>query len=174
MARFNVPRASRNQEGYTEKLVFHMHSDQRVVFKQGYGVYDINPEMIVDSFQAVRNTYCKINLVKVHYMELFIEREAGLAVAVELADWFGRFLYGNGFQAFVSVMDMESEYAVAVALNAVSYVDGHLFHDNNACYNEIFQHLCRRLQVDWELDVTVNTFFDPKRPEGNYVHGVHA
>ena len=171
MAVFNVPRAGRQNENYTENLIENMFYDERCEFKQGFGVCDSSPEMMVHSFEAIRQTYCKINMLKTHYFELFIEYEIGLCAVKMIAEMIGRGLYNSGFQSFVTAIDTGDRYLISVALNAVSFKDGELFHDNNACYLEIYQFLCNLLPGGICIGVTENTFFNPGKREGNYCHG---
>ncbi|MBQ3545382.1 MAG: hypothetical protein IJA34_10425 [Lachnospiraceae bacterium] len=171
MAVFNVPRAGRQDENYTKNLIENMFYDERCEYKQGFGICCSSAEMIVYSFEAIRQTYCKINTVKIHYFELFIEYEIGLTSVKKMAEMIGRELYNYGFQSFVTAIDTGDRYLISVALNAVSFKDGELFHDNNACYLEIYQFLCNLLPGGICIEVTENTFFSPERRDGNYCHG---
>ena len=174
MAIFNVPRAGRKNADYAEKLLGNMFMDERQIFKQGFGVCLDNPECILHSFESVRNTYCKINPVKVHYMEIYIAYEQGKIALSIISNEVGRYLYEKGFQSFISVTDTGSAYLIAIAVNAVSFITGELFKDNNAHYQEIFKYLRGMVPVKWDLQASDNTFFDPDRRDGNYVHGNYA
>ena len=171
MARFNVPRAGRNQKEYEIKLITSMLNDERYVFRMGYGVFDMDTRTIINSFESVRSTYYKINQIKVHCIEIYIELNTKLSFVVEMADWLGRFLFGNGFQSYITVIRTENEYIIILALNAVSFKTGRLFRDNNACYYELYQIIRKKFETSLQIDVTENTFFDPEKPEGNYAHG---
>lgn len=172
MAIFNVVRANRNKEGYMEKLIENMHTHEDATFRQGYGVVTFNVETIVNSFKATKNIYVKLTNINVHYMELIVEPEVALKDVVAFADWFGDFLYKNGFQTYVSLIRTEKESVIALAVNAVSYIDGHLFYDNNKCYAELYGILCKMLPREWNLTMSDSTYFDPEIKGGNYVHGL--
>lgn len=174
MAIFNVPRAGRRQSNYMERLIGNMYDDTRSFFKQGYGICDLSSSAIICSFYSVRNTYYKVNPIKIHYMELFVEYEVKKPDVLTVADCMGRFLFECGYQAFVSVIDIGNQYLIAVVVNAVSYRDGSVFYDNNTCYLELYQVICRILPYGCNVKCTENTFFDSDKREGNYVHGVYA
>lgn len=70
-----------------------------------------------------------------------------------------------------TVIRTEKEYVIVIALNAVSFMNGRLFRDNNACYYELYQIIKEKFETSVQRDVTENTFFDPQIGEGNYVHG---
>lgn len=106
----NTPRAGRKQEGYMETLLTNMYTEETVIYKMGYGVCDINPEILISSFYSVQNTFCKFNPIKVHYMEIYIEKEFGIEIILSLADLFGRYLYGQGFQCYISTIDSDLVY----------------------------------------------------------------
>ncbi len=167
----NTPRAGRNMEGYMENLIENMYTNENAIYRQGYGVCAISPEAVIDSYHYVRNTYGKNNSVKVHYIEIYMEKEFGIEATLGIADIFGRYLYGQGFQVFISTLRLENYYLITVAVNAVSYIDGRAFHDNNMQYANIYYFLKTNMQCDWEITVEDNIFFNPKRRNGNYVHG---
>lgn len=171
MAIFNVPRAGRQNENYTENLIKNMFYDKRCEYKKGFGVCYSSPEMIVHSFESIRRTYCKINTVKTHCFELFIEYEIGLCAVLMVAEKIGQGLYDFGFQSFVTVIDTGDYFLISVAFNSVSYSKGVLFHDNNACYVEIYQFLRSVLPKKIYIGVTENTFFTSNKSDGHYQHG---
>ena len=171
MAVFNTIRAGRKKEGYMENLIHNMYTDERVLFRQGYGVLDETEEKVVYSFYSVRNAYYKINQIKVHYMEIYVEYEFKLVDVVELAKNLAYCLYKYGFQTLVACIDTGNGYMIAVAVNAVSYVDGRLFHDNNAQYWAIYQYLRSCAPIGLSLTASENTFFPPRMENNNYVHG---
>ena len=172
MAVFNIPRAKRNEDGYMERLIGNMYKSSNLIFKKGYGICYVSPETIINSFNSIRNLYCKINLLKVHCMELFIEPEIDRSVVIMIADRFGRILYDLGFQSFICVVDEGDRYVIAVAVNSVSFQEGRLFYDNNAHYGIIYQSLCEIIPLKLRLEISDNSFFDPEKRKGNYVHGV--
>lgn len=174
MAIFNVPRAGRKNADYAEKLVRNMFMDERKIFNLGFGVASDSPELIIDSFESVRNTYCKVNPIKVHYMEIYIAYEQGKIALPIISNEVAKYLYDKGFQSYISVTDTGSAYLIAIAVNAVSFKTGELFKDNNAHYQEIFKYLRGMVPVKWDLQASDNTFFDPERRDGNYMHGSYA
>ncbi len=130
-------------------------------------------EEIVNSFVAMHRVYSKINLIKTHYFEVFIDYDIQKETVFKVAQMVGRMIYDNGFQNFVTVVDTGDNYLVAVALNAVSYQAGTLFHDNNACYFGIFKFIKGLFSKSIEIGLTENTFFNPDKREGNYCHGMY-
>ena len=173
MVVFNVPRAGRQGEDYTKNLIENMFDDESCVYKQGFGVCYNTPEMIVQSFESVRKTYCKANAIKTHYFELYVEYEIGLTAVEMVAEMIGKGLYNAGFQSFVTVSDTGDQFLIAVALNSTAFTGNGLFHDNNACYTEVYNFICTLLPKRIQVGVTENTFFDPSKREGNYCHGVY-
>jgi len=172
MTFFNIPRAARNQSYYPERLIGHMYNDPRSIFRKGFGVLEKNPEDICNTLKLVRNAYDKINPTEVHYMEVIWEKESGKDIVINFARQVGDFLYFNGFISYICVIEVKNTYVVGIALNSVSYIDGHLFKDNNASNYELFSILCGMLPENTQMIATENTFFDPEKREGNYVHGV--
>ena len=169
----NVVRAGRRQEGYLERLIGNMYDNANVFFCRGYGICDLNPESIVASFYSVRNSCCKINPVKVHYMELIVDYDTGMEVVQTMADSLGRYFYERGFQSYITAIDSGRGYVVGVAVNSVSYKGPYLYHDNNAGLLELHQFLCTMAPAGCEVRITKNSVFLPDAPEGNYVHGVY-
>lgn len=168
---FNVPRAGRKQDGYMETLLTNMYEEETAIYRMGYGVCGVNPELIISSFYSVQNTFCKVNPIKVHYMEIYIEKEFGIETTLNIADLFGRYVYSQGFQCYTSTIDSDNYYLIVVAVNAVSYVNGKAFHDNNMQYVQICNFLKSIMPAEWEFEVENNTFFNPEDGTGNYVHG---
>lgn len=171
MVVFNVSRAGRYESGYTRKLVHNMFHAKEVLYRLGFGICCDDEDEIVNSFAAMYQVYCKMNLIKTHYFEIFIDYDIDKEELYEVARSVGRMIYDNGFQNFVSVVDTGTRYLVAVALNAVSYQNGALFHDNNVCYYRIFKFIRNLFPKNIEVSFTENTFFDPNKREGNYCHG---
>ena len=174
MAIFNVVRAGRKNDGYMEALIENMYKDKRVVYRNGFGVCDDSPELIVCTFDAVRNAYCKVNAIKVHCFEVFIEPEMGMSTISMVADNIGRYLFAKGFQSFIVIIDMGDMFGIVVTVNAVSFHDGSLFHDNNAHYLEIYQYLTKGASVPCKVFATNHSFFAPTLDGENYVHGMFA
>ena len=174
MVKLNVVRAGRHNEKFGEELITNMHRDDRKVYEIGMGVCHDTPIMVVNSFEAVRKTYCKINAIKTHYMETFVEYEVGMPAAIMLAERVAQYFYHYGFQNYITVIDTDDRYMIAIALNSVSYKNGCLFHDNNACYIELYHFLCSVLPVGVGVSVEQNVVFEPGRSEGNYCHGEYV
>jgi hypothetical protein len=173
MVVFNVPRAGRYESSYTRKLIHNMFHANYVLFRMGFGICCDDVEEIVNSFAAMHCVYSKINLIKTHYFEIFIDYDIQKETVFKVAQMVGRMIYDNGFQNFVTVVDTGDNYLIAVALNAVSYQTGTLFHDNNACYFGIFNFIKGLFSKSIEVSFTENTFFDPDKREGNYCHGAY-
>lgn len=174
MAEFRVIRAGRKNSDYAERLITNMFMDKNMFFRKGYGVCDTSPELVIYSFDSVRNTYYKINQVKVQYMELLIEDEVGVEEVMMVADRLGRFFYESGFQSFIGATDTGAGFVVAIVLNSVSFSSGQLFYDNNTCYWGFYQYLCQILPRDWTIDFDEEVIFEPSKRTGNYVHGRYA
>ena len=62
-------------------------------------------------------------------------------------------------------------FLIVVAVNAISYVNGRAFHDNNMQYVQICNFLKSIMPAEWEFEVENNTFFNPEDGTENYVHG---
>lgn len=172
MAVFNIPRAGRNRQGYMEKLINNMCSHTDPVFKCGYGICWTSVESIVSSFNMTRNAYCKVNLLKVHSIEIILESYTTKETVILIADRLGCVLYGMGFQSFICAVVDQDGYRIVAAINAVSYVNGSLFYDNNASLGFIYLELLKVLPQEMRLEISDNSFFDPEVMDGNYVHGV--
>lgn len=168
---FNTPRAGRNQEEYLKVLVERMFFDKRRIFKQGYGVVDINPAVVVASFNSIRNTYCNGTHIQVHYIEICIEKEFGIEETIRVMHSMGDYFLGQGFMAFASIIKKENFYVITFAVNSVSHLNGKAFLDNNAHYSYIYQMLKWILPADWKLNATECVFFNPAEGNGNYIHG---
>ena len=158
----------------SKMVIANMYRDDRKVYEIGMGVSYDSPLMILNSFEAVRRPYCKVNAIKTHYMEIFVEYEVGMPAAIMLAERVAHYFYQYGFQNYITVIDNEDRYMIAIALNSVSYKNGSLFHDNNACYIELFHFLCSVLPVGMSVSVEQNVVFELGRPKGNYCHGEYA
>lgn len=167
----NTPRAGRKQEDYLENLITSMYTEEKAIYRLGYGVCAISPEAVINSYYAVRKALCKINPIKAHYIELFIEKEFGIEETFRIAYLFGNYLFGQGFQNFISIIDSDNYYLIAVAVNAASYINDSAFHDNNMQYANICVFLKNIMQCDWELEVSDNTFFNTEDGTNNYLHG---
>ena len=168
---FNTPRANRNQEGYLEELIARMFSDERRIFKHGYGVIDVSPEVVVASFNSVKNAHCTDIHVQVHHIEVHIEKEFVIEETIRVMHCMGDYFYKKGFIAFASIIKKKNYYVISFAVNSVSYLNGRAFLDNNAHYSYIYQMLKWILPADWKLDVNDSVFFNPEDGKGNYVHG---
>ena len=75
MAVFNTSRAGRNQDGYMESLIGNMYNNEKVFYKNGCGICGFGPEDIVNCFNAIRKIFYKINQIRVHYIEIAVEKE---------------------------------------------------------------------------------------------------
>ena len=170
MATFNIARAGRNRKGYMEALIRNMYQHSQIVFRQGYGVGDTSAENIIYSFNAVRELYCKVNLIEVYSLEIILESEEREEVLM-ISDRLGRVLFDMGFQSFVCAVSEEDRYVIVVAINAVSYINGGLFYDNNACLCLVYQSILEIIPINMKMCISENTFFDPKVMDGNYIHG---
>ncbi|MBE5954978.1 MAG: hypothetical protein E7253_00830 [Lachnospiraceae bacterium] len=167
----NCVRAGRKNENYLENLIWRFFTDERVVVRKAFGVCDASPQTVTDSFYTLKKAYNKLTLINVHCMELIIEYEYGMSAANMLADLLGSYLYSQGFQSMIAILDTGNEFVVVVALNAVSFINGKLFHDNNATYIQIFNLLKSKMPYGWDVRATDNTFFGPGMGREQYVHG---
>ena len=174
MAKFNVIRAGRKQDGYMDKLIKNMFLDSRAFLKRGYGICADSPDIILCGFNSVRAPLNKPSLIKCHYLELSIGYDEGKDAALMTADILGRFLLGIGFQSYISAIDSGTGYLIAVVINAVSFSEPQMFHDNNYQYLMILDYLNRTTPLKWSPLSANATFFDPKVGEGNYEHGLEA
>ena len=169
---FNVVRARRNREGYMENLISNMYTEESVIYRMGYGICAVNADTIISSFYYTRNTFCSNNSIKVHQMEIYIEKEFGIEETIRIADAFGSYILGLGFQVFTSTLDSDNYYLITIAVNAISFMNGKAFHDNNMQYVNICNYLKSIVPYDWEFEVTDNTFFNPEDGSNNYIHGI--
>lgn len=174
MTIFNVPREGRNKVGYMEHLIYNMYLCDKTIYRRGYGILDVTPEYCIASINVVRSYFGKINPVKVHYMELVIEKNYSKEEIVSLAETIGKWFWNSGYQCLISVALTENGYYMAIVINAVSYVNGNLFRDNNNSYLKVLDFLRHQTGFDWTVGVTKNTFFDINLGAANYQHGVFA
>ena len=174
MAILNTPRAGRDQDGYMENLIYNMYNDENVFYKNGCGICGIGPQDIVNCFNAVRNIFAKINPVRVHYIELAIEKDHEEEEVVRLADRVACQLWNHGYQSFYCVAELDDFYLISVAINSTSFVDGTAFKDNNMHYVYIRNMIKAEMPDNWELEVAEKMLFDPSDGTGNYTHGYYA
>ena len=174
MAIFNTPRARRNQDGYMETLISNMYTDENVIYKNGYGVCGFGPEDIVNCFNAVRRNFCKINSVRVHFIEVVVEKEHDEEEIIKVADMVACQIWNLGYQVFYCVAELDDCYLIAVAINSTSFVTGFAFKDNNMHYVYIYNMIKAQMPADWELEVAENVVFNPNDGTGNFTHGYFA
>ena len=174
MAVFNTSRAGRNQDGYMESLIGNMYNNEKVFYKNGCGICGFGPEDIVNCFNAIRKIFYKINQIRVHYIEIAVEKEHDVKKVVQLADRVSHQLWNYGYQTFYCVAEFDDCYLIAVAINSTSFVNGISFHDNNKHYVYIYNMIKREMPVDWKLEVEEKIFFNPNDGTGNYTHGYFA
>ena len=174
MAVLRVARAGRHLDGYVDTLIEKMFLDERKFFIRGYGIVDSTPAMVANSLNSVRQTWRKNNKIKVHYMELHIEYEAGKEIVLMVADIMGRFFYTQGFQSLITAIDGGNEYMIVIAVNATAFLGDYSFHDNNSTYQQILEFLRVHTLLTWRVAVSQNTLFDPAIRDGNYIHGIYV
>ena len=109
-----------------------------------------------------------VTRIKIHCMELFVEASQREEEVICLADIMGKYFFEMGFQCLVVVVKLESSYLVEMVVNAISYVDGRAFHDNNDNYMDILLYLQAVVPYKWELGVTNNVFFETGNLNKNY------
>ena len=174
MAVLNIPRAGRDKEGYMEELITNMYTHANVIYKNGCGICGLGPGDIVNCFNAVRKIHCKINPVKVHYIEVTVEKGHGSEATVRMADCIAMQVWNYGYQTFYCVAELKDYYLIAVAINSTSFVNGAAFHDNNMHYVYIRNMIRNQMPTDWKLEVASPTLFNPSDGTGNYTHGYFA
>ena len=174
MPRINTPRAGRKKATYFEDLIHRMYQDERVIARTGFGVCALDPQYVINTFNAVRNSCYKKNLIKVHCMEIYLEKEAGMDGAYDLATVIGTYFYEHGFQSLVNIADVGNCYAIVFAINSVSYLNGYAFGDNNTLYIELCNYLNETTPYRWNYSATECTIFDPEVRDGNYRRGMYT
>lgn len=107
-------------------------------------------------------------------MELVIEKNYSKDEIVNLAETIGKWFWNSGYQCLISVASTENGYYMAIVINAVSYRDGSMFWDNNACYQRVVEYLRYHSGFPWALNITMNTYFDTELGYKNYQHGAYA
>lgn len=174
MAVFNTPRADRTSKNYMEKLVYNIfNTGHQVLFRQGYGVLANSAEAVLQAFRMVQNNSQSLQRIKVHSMELFVEFDKNQEDVIKLTDTMGRYFYGQGFQCLATVILLEGRYLVEFVINAVSYMDGRAFHDNNNNYLNILYLLRSITPYDWNVSASDAVFFEQEKDmEVNYRKGV--
>ena len=166
---FNTPRADRREDGYMEKLITTVYENS--VYKEGFGVCDLSPDIIIATFRYIKRVFGKINPLEVHQIEVCVELEFGDEVALEIARYMGIYLYNQGFANFVSIIKLENYYLIKVIINAVSQLNGSMFQDNNRHYLQIYSALKTMLPAEWKLKAMDSVFFDTNNLANSYVHG---
>lgn len=170
---FNTPRENRTQKDYMEQLVNRVwNTPLPVLYKAGYGVIMNTAESVLDSFCMVQNANQKLIKVKVHCMEMFVEPDKQPETVVYLADCMGKYFFACGFQNFITVMQLKEGYLIECIVNAVSYRDGAVFHDNNRCYQSVLNHLRTLMPENWRLKVADSVLFAPEELKRNYTEGI--
>ena len=173
MAVFITARANRNIADYMEELIRNIfYAEYPLLFRMGYGVFYDSAESVIYAFRAVHNANQRLLKVKVHCMELHIEGDKEEADIISVADAIGRYFYGKGFQAFITVFKVGKIYCVKIVVNASSFIDGHAFHDNNKNYLEVLQYLQMIAPFDWKIEASNSVFFQPGVSTGNYINGM--
>ena len=168
---FNTPRADRSSANHMENLIRTVWGHEKNVYREGFGVCDFTPDVILASFNSVRKTFGKINPIQVHNLEIFVESEFGADAALGIGRYIGTYFYNLGFCNFVSIIKLENYYLIEVVINAVSHIDGRAFKDNNQQLAQIYADLKLALPADWKLTAMGNVFFDTENLANSYVHG---
>ena len=168
---FNVPRTGRKQDGYLEGLLKVIFEHEQSVYKEGFGVCDLSPDIVAATFYSVRNAFGKINSLKTHRIELHIEREFGDDITLEIARYVGNYFLFQGFITFVGIIKLENYYLIEVLINAVSHLNGLAFQDNNWQYVQVYNALKTVFPADWRVSVMDSAFYDSKNLAKSYVCG---
>lgn len=173
MAVFSVPRYDRQSADYMEKLISSLWNTRYpLIFQKGYGVFSNSTDAVVEGFRMVQSAQQRYLRIRVHHMELRIEAWKAQEEVIQVADKMGRYFCQLGFQAFAMAVKYPNGYLVEIIVNAVSYVDGRAFHDNNRNYREVLRYLRSIAPYDWKITVADNVFFQSGADAGNYEKGV--
>jgi len=173
MAIFNTPRVNCSQKNYMENMISNLFAaEYPVLYRNGYGVFSGTAEQVIDGFRMTQQYAQRMIRVKIHCMELFVEPDKKKEEVVWLAESIGKYFYSQGFQCMVMVFSLEGCYVIEVVVNAVSFVGGSVFHDNNCQHYKTLQYLKQIIPCGWKVDVTDGVFFENGDLGKSYVKGV--
>ena len=125
------------------------------IYKYAFLCNDILGEALVRSFQATRDCFCKLNLVKMHCIEIRFEPDDSELIANNVVQFIGQIFYSD-FPMYVVLYP--NPLRALFLINSLS-IHGQSFHDNNTTYRELIGALNERFGMVIEFEAAESTMY---------------
>lgn len=170
MATLIVYRNSYQQSKRWEEIIMRVWNQNDIMYRIWYGCNTLSAESIVNSFEIIHRVYQKGSLIKVHCCSIVFDyltnKEDVKAVMMDIMNWFS-----PSFQIIgVMTKRKDGKYEATFIINAVSYRNGHMFHDNNTSYIHLKTYLEDLFQTKMSFCLSDQTLFSDDSHVGNYTN----
>lgn len=157
MAIIRVIRNNRNRQGYMSELIHRVWNRADAVCK--WGGYMNDARMIIAAFEMVHRAYGSL-AIPVHCFQLVMDPETNIQTAQEFVNSVLQYLNSEYQTIAVLYYNVERCLEATFVLNAVSYINGSVFHDNNNTYLQLKSILEFSSGYNWNFEVGESVLFN--------------
>ena len=156
MAVIRVIRNKRQRKGYMKDLINSVWNRPDTICR--WGGYLEDAGAIISAFEMVQRAYGSLT-IPVHCFQLVLEPGTNIQMAQGFVSTVVQFL--NSEYQTVAALDYNSEglLEATFVLNAVSYKNGSVFHDNNHSYFQLQKNLENLSGQKWIFEAGESVFF---------------
>ncbi len=156
MAVIRVIRNKRQRKGYMKDLINSVWNRPDTICR--WGGYLDDAGAIISAFEMVQRAYGSL-AIPVHCFQLVLEPGTNIQMAQEFVSTVVQFLTSE-YQT-VAALDYNNEglLEATFVLNAVSYKNGSVFHDNNHTYFQLQKTLENLSGQKWIFEAGESVFF---------------
>lgn len=165
MAVIRVIRNKRQRKGYMKDLINNVWNRPDTICR--WGGYMNDAGAIVSAFEMVQRAYGSI-AIPVHYFQLILEPGTNIQMAQEFVSAVVQYL-NNEYQT-VAVLDYNNDglLEATFVLNAVSYQNGNVFHDNNNTFLQLQKTLENLSGQKWIFEAEESVYFNNQDDSDRY------
>ena len=165
MAVIKVIRNKRQRRGYMKELIYSVWNRPDTICR--WGGYLEDAGAIVSSFEMVQRAYGSLT-IPVHCFQLVFEPGTNLQMAQNFVSTVIQYL--NREYQTVAVLDYNNDglLEATFVLNAVSYQNGSVFHDNNHAYLQLQKTLESLSGQRWIFEAGESVFFNNQDDSERY------
>ncbi|MBE5879074.1 MAG: hypothetical protein E7288_03745 [Lachnospiraceae bacterium] len=156
MAVIRVIRNKRQRQGYMKKLINDVWNRPDTICR--WGGYLDDSGAIISSFEMVQRAYGSL-AIPVHCFQLIFEPGTNIQMAQTFVGTVVQYL--NSEYQTIAVLDHNNDglLEATFVLNAVSYKNGSVFHDNNHTYLQLQKTLESLSGQKWVFEAGDSVFF---------------
>jgi len=167
MIKLKVFRHQMQNENDLLRIIDDSWNHSGIIKRGAFGLNTISTHAMVAGFEQTHNAFCRMERLYAHYFAISFDKMIPEAVVNEQVNFILNKFTSEFQLIYMIAQDFDGNRELGIIINAISYLNGKKFHDNNRVYEVLIKEISEACRTDYNVQIGSGVLFAQGQSNSN-------